>query len=116
MNDMLKIHFPYKMFKNKLKFQEKPWISSGLQKSISIKNSVFKKYINNKNQHIKKEFNRKYKNYRNVIATLMKKSNQNYFAKYLNLISKTLKAHARELKYHIIKKFCLKLTQSFKFQ
>ena len=53
MNDMLKIHFPYKMFKNKLKFQEKPWISSSLQKSISIKNSVFKKYIN-KNQHIKK--------------------------------------------------------------
>ena len=32
--------------KYKLKFKEKPWISFGLQKSISVKNSIFKKNIN----------------------------------------------------------------------
>ena len=65
MNDLLKIHAPYKKVKKyKFKFKEKPWISSGLQKSISVKNSIFKKYINKKDPHI--------------IATLMKKS-KHYF-------------------------------------
>ena len=53
-NDMLKINTPYKKVKKyKFKFKEKPWISSGRQKSISIKNSIFKKYINKKDPHIK---------------------------------------------------------------
>ena len=79
---MLKIHAPYKKVKKyKLKFKEKPWISSGIQKSISIKNSIFKKYINKKCPHIKQELHQKYKNYRNIIATLMEKSKQNFFAK-----------------------------------
>ena len=55
-NDLLKIHAPYKKVKKyKLKFREKPWISSGIQKSISIKNSIFKKYINKKDPRIKEE-------------------------------------------------------------
>ena len=55
-NDLLKIHAPYKKVeKYKLKFKEKPWINSGLQKPISIKNSTFKKYINTKDPHIKEE-------------------------------------------------------------
>ena len=55
-NDLLKIHAPYKKVKKyKLKFKEKPWINSGLQKSISIKNSTFQKYINTKDPHIKEE-------------------------------------------------------------
>ena len=38
-NDLLKRHAAYKKVKKyKLKFKDKPWISSGLQKSISIKN------------------------------------------------------------------------------
>ena len=92
MNDLLKIHAPYKKVKKyKLKFREKPWISSGIQKSISIKNSIFKKYINKKDPHIKEELHQKYKNYRNIIATLMKKSKQNYFTKYFESNIKNLK-------------------------
>ena len=91
-NDLLKIHAPYKKVrKYKLKFKEKPWISSGLQKSISIKNSIFKKYINKKDPDIKEELHQKYKNYRNTIATLMKKSKQNYFTKYFETNIKNLK-------------------------
>ena len=77
--------------KYKLKFKEKFWISSGLQKSVSIKSSIFKKYINNKDPHIKEELHQKYKNYRNIIATLMKKSKQNYFAKYFESNIKNFK-------------------------
>ena len=41
-NDLLKIHVPYKKVKKyKFKFKEKPWISCGIQKSISVKNSIF---------------------------------------------------------------------------
>ena len=103
MNDLLKIHAPYKKVKkHKLKFKEKPWISSGLKKSISIKNSIFKKYINKKDPHIKEELHQKYKNYRNTTATLMKKVNKITLQNILKLISKTLKTHGRELKasYH----------------
>ena len=41
-----------------------------------------KKYVNKKDPHIKEELHQKYKNYRNIIATLMKKSKQNYFTKH----------------------------------
>ena len=59
-NGLLKIHAPYKKVKKyKLKFKEKPCISSGLQKSISIKNSFFKKCINKKDPYIKEELKRK---------------------------------------------------------
>ena len=34
-----------KISKNKLKFKDKPWITSGLQKSISIKNRFLSKFI-----------------------------------------------------------------------
>ena len=83
MNDLLKIIVPYeKVQKYQLRFKEKPWISSGLQKSISSKNSIFKKYINTEDPSIKEQLHPKYKNYRNIIATLMNESKQNYFTKY----------------------------------
>ena len=59
----LEIRLPYKKVKNyKLKFKEKSWVSY-LQKSILIKNSIFKKYINKKDPHITEELHEKYKNY-----------------------------------------------------
>ena len=45
-------------------------------------NIYFKNYINTKDPHIKDKLHQKFKNYRNIIATLMKKSKQNYFTKY----------------------------------
>ena len=80
-----------KITKYKRKFRTKPWITPALQKSISIKNKIFRNYIKkNKNKifknHIKKkditqknELHNNYKIYRNLISTLMKKSKQNYY-------------------------------------
>ena len=42
-------------------------------------------------RHIKEELHQKYKNYRNIIATLMKKSKQNYFTECLESNIKNLK-------------------------
>ena len=39
-----------------MKFKAKPWITLGLQKSISVKNKLLKHFINNKDPILKEEF------------------------------------------------------------
>ena len=55
----------------------KPWITPALQKSISIKNAIFKRYIKLKSPVKKNEVHQQYKYHRNLLSTLMKKSKQN---------------------------------------
>ena len=47
--------------KRELKFQSKPWITSGLQKSIVIKNKLFGKFIKSTNSIIKEKLQNDYK-------------------------------------------------------
>ena len=68
--------------KYKMKFKFKPWITLGLQKSVSVKNKLFKNFINKKDPILKEEFHTNYKKYRNLLSTLMKKSEQVYYDKY----------------------------------
>ena len=68
--------------KYKLKFKSKPWITLGLKKSISVKNKLLTNFINKKDPILKEEFNTKYKQYRILLSTLMKKSKQAYYDKY----------------------------------
>ena len=68
--------------KYKMKFKSKPWITLGLQKSISVKNKLLKNFINKKGPILKEEFHTNYKKYRNLLSTLMKKSKQAYYDKY----------------------------------
>ena len=95
-------HAPLKKpTKYELKLKTKPWITTALRKSISIKSKFFKDYIDKKDltkkselrskyksyRNIlftmmitkKSELHHKYKSYRNILFTLMKKSKQNYF-------------------------------------
>ena len=71
-----------KINKYKLKFKSKPWITLGLQKSISVKNKLLTNFINKKDPILKEEFHTNYKKYRNLLSTLMKKSKQTYYDKY----------------------------------
>ena len=68
--------------KYKLKFKPKPWITLGLQKSISVKNKLLVNFINKKYSILKEEFHTNYKKYRNLLSTLMKRSKQAYYDKY----------------------------------
>ena len=68
--------------KYKMKFKSKPWITLGLQKSISAKNNLLKNFINKKDPILKEEFHTNYKKYRKLLSTLMKKSKQAYYNKY----------------------------------
>ena len=69
-------------YEYKLKFRTKLWITFGIQKSISIKNKLLKKFINKNDPQIKAEFHEKYKKYRNLLSTLLKEIKQIYYTKY----------------------------------
>ena len=63
MNSLLNKYARFKKIsKYKLKFKRKPWITFGIQKSISVKNKPLKKFINKKDPPIKVKCHEKYKN------------------------------------------------------
>ena len=72
MNDLLDKDATFKKIsKYKLKFKTKPLITAALQKSISIKNAFFKRYIKLKSLFKKNEVHQQYKYYRNLLSRLM---------------------------------------------
>ena len=82
-NMLLDTYAPLKKInKYKLKFKSKPWITLGLQKSISVKNKLLANFIDKKDPILKEEFHTNYKKYRNLLSTLTKKSKQAYYDKY----------------------------------
>ena len=85
---MISNHTPLcKTRKKELKFQNKPWITSGLQKSIVIKNKLFGKFTRSTNSIIKEKLHNDYKSYSNMISTLLKQSKKNYYDKYFKGIN-----------------------------
>ena len=57
-------------------------VTLGLKISIPIKNHLLTKYIKLKDVTLKNEAQIKYKQYRNLFSTLMKKSKKSYFTNY----------------------------------
>ena len=84
--------------KKKLRLRFKPWITLGLQKSISIKNSLFSKFIKSNDINQKNEKHIKYKQYRNFISTLPKRSKRSYFTKFFHDILNNLKNAWKSIK------------------
>ena len=56
-----------------MKFKAKPWITLGLQKSISVKNKLLKHFISNKDPILKEEFQ---KNIETCSPSLWRKVNR----------------------------------------
>ena len=82
-NSVLDYNASFKRVKKfKLRFKIKPWITPALQKSISVKNSLLNKFIKSKDPQTKEHHHLKYKTYRNMLSTLMKKSKMNYYNHY----------------------------------
>ena len=79
-----------------MKFKCKPWITVGLQKSISVKNKLLKNVINKKDPILKEVFHTNYKKYRNLLSTFMKKSKQAYYDKYLKKTGIISRIHGME--------------------
>ena len=82
MDSILDTHAPLKKVnKYKLKFKTKPWITPALQKSISIKNKLLKKFITVKDPQIER-YHKENKDYRKLLSTILKESETNYFNHY----------------------------------
>ena len=61
MNSILDAHVPLKKVnKYKLKIKTKPWTTPTLQKSISVKNNLLKKFITAKDAQIKERYHKEY--------------------------------------------------------
>ena len=81
-------HAPLKPISRKMhKQRQKPWITKGILKSISIKNKYYKKFMNTK----KSDFYKKYKYYRDEINHLIRKSKKDYYITYFENFKKNSK-------------------------
>ena len=67
-----------RLSRKEIRLKSKPWITSGLSKSILIKNSVYKKYIKTKSPY----YHAKFKMYRNKLSHLLKISKKQYYSDY----------------------------------
>ena len=86
MNAIFDIHAPYKKVnKYKLRFKIKPWITPALQKSITDRNHLLKKFINCNDSQTKEQLHTRYKEYRNLLSTLLKRSKTNYCNHYFDI-------------------------------
>ena len=86
MNAILDIHAPYKRVnKCKLRLRLEPSITPALQKPISVKNSHLKKLINCNDSQTKEHLHTRYKEYRNLLSTLSKRSKTNYYSHYFDI-------------------------------
>ena len=91
-NMLLDNYAPLKRVKKyKLKFKSKPWITLGLQKSISVKNKLLSNFTNKKDPILKDKYHTNYKIYRNLLSTLMKKTKQAYYDRFFENNWKNIK-------------------------
>ena len=92
MNSILNIPAPYKKVnKYKLRFKIKPWITMELQKSVCVKKSLLKKFINSNDSQTKEYLHTRYKDYENILFALLKGSKINYYNLYFDINWKNIK-------------------------
>ena len=99
MNAILDIHAPYKKVnKYKLRFKIKTLITPALQPSIAVKNHLLKKFISCNDSQTKEQLHTRYKEYRNLLSTLLKRSKTNYYNHYFNINWNNIKNTSKGIK------------------
>ena len=74
-NSLIEKHAPLKQItKKKIKTKSKPWITTGILTSILNKNKKYNKFCKTKDQERKDLLYQQFKNYRNILLNLTKKS------------------------------------------
>ena len=95
-----------------LRFKLKPWITPALQKSITVKNSLLKKFINCNDSQTKEYLHTRYKEYKNLLSILLKRSRTNYYNHYFDINWNNIKNTWKEIKAIL----SIKLNQKFYIQ
>ena len=82
--NLLNIMAPIKkQTKRELRTEQRPWITKGILTSMKIRDSLYKKLTEkNDNPLEKRNTSIRYKNYRNMIVSLLRKSKENYYQSF----------------------------------
>ena len=84
-NKLLDKHISLKKVSNKsFKREFKPWITIGILKSLKKRSELHSRCLRAKDPERKQSLNHRFKLYRNMLVTLVRKSNQNHFNKYFS--------------------------------
>ena len=77
---LLDRHAPFKSFNKKpYIYSPKPWITTGIAKSIKVKDNLYKKFSSETNLQKKAEYQKQFRTYRNYISTLLRCSKDSYY-------------------------------------
>ena len=76
----------------------KLWLTAAIHKSILVKNSLFKKYIKLKDPVKKTETHDKYKYYRSLLSTVIKKSKKKYYNEFFKTKMHNIKNTWKEIR------------------
>ena len=91
-NEILDKHVPFKKLnKKQLRLQSKPWITPGIIKSIKRRDKLLKKYIKIVDVIHKEQVHKEYKQLRNRIVAIIRKSKKHYFQNYFIKNAKDIK-------------------------
>ena len=76
---------PFKKLSQKeIKLKQKPWLTSGLLKSMRTRDNIYKKFMLAKDALRKQNLLRDFKNKRNLITTLIRSSKSQYYKNFFN--------------------------------
>ena len=91
-NTIVDTHLPLKKVTEKdKKIQKKPWITSGIRKSIQQRDKLFNNFVKCKDPLRKDEFHRRFKIIRNKVVSITRTSKKLYFKSFFEENSKNLK-------------------------
>ena len=83
LNILIDKYLPLKKLSNReIKHQLKPWISLGIRPSIKRRDKLYKKYLKAKTAALKEDYHKKYREIRNQIVGLCRKSKKLHFQKF----------------------------------
>ena len=80
-NSLVDRHLPTRKLTKK-QLNKKPWITSGIVKSISRRDFFLRKFVNAKTIDSRNFYHGQFKRYRNQIVTLCRRSKINYFSNF----------------------------------
>ena len=71
-----------KLTQKEIKLEHMPWITSGILKSMWVRDDLCKRRNKDRDPDIKSQFTVLFKRYRNTIVTLLRRSKENYYSSY----------------------------------
>jgi len=90
-SELVDRHLPTRKLTRRQLKSQKPWITSGLLKSMAKRDLYFRKFLRAKSQNSKSIFHNLFKQYRNQIVSLCRLSKSNYFTRYFDMHSKDIR-------------------------